>query len=171
MRLVWNPVHLGVPSPLHNRCGSPWVPLARVFTWVNIWRAKISGASLSPLARSPYLPARPHTACSSWQGKASGPTHTGWTKPLLHSPGLSCCRNKIRALTGHQTHCSETKINPNVPQLTSSLQIIISYIYTCHFKNKSKYFTESFTRYCPCTLGACVHAHLEKFLDFSFQLA
>ena len=38
-------------------------------------------------------------------------------------------------------------------------------------KKKSKYFTESFTRYCPCTLGACVHAHLEKFLDFSFQLA
>ena len=68
-------------------------------------------------------------------------------------------------------HCSETKFNPNVPQLTSSLQIIISYIYTCHFNKKSKYFTESFSRYCPCTLGACVHAHLEKFLDFSFQLA
>ena len=31
-------------------------------------------------------------------------------------------------------HCSETKFNPNLPQLTSSLQIIISYIYTCHFK-------------------------------------
>ena len=69
------------------------------------------------------------------------------------------------------THCSKTKFNPNIPQLTSSLQIIIYYIYTCHFNNKSKYFTESFSRYCPCMLGACVHAHLEKFLDFSFQLA
>ena len=68
-------------------------------------------------------------------------------------------------------HCSETKFNPNVPQLTSSPQIIKSYIYTCHFNKKSKYFTEFFTRYCPCTLGACVHAHLEKFLDFYFQLA
>ena len=54
------------------------------------------------------------------------------------------------------SHCSENKFNPNVLQLTSSLQIIISYIYTCHLK-KSKYFTEGFTRYWPCTLGACMH--------------
>ena len=69
------------------------------------------------------------------------------------------------------SHCSKTKFNPNVPQLTSFLQIIIPYICTCHFEKKLKYFTESVSRYCPCTLGACVHAHLEKFLDFSFQLA
>ena len=87
----------------------------------------------------------------------------------INSPANNACLLPSKAIVA-DPHCSETKFNPNVPQLTSSLQIIKSYIYTCHFNKKSKYFTESFTRYCPCTLGACVHAHLEKFLDFVLNL-
>ena len=39
-------------------------------------------------------------------------------------------------------HCSETKFNSNVPQLTGFLQIIISYIYLSYFIAFLKYFTE-----------------------------
>ena len=94
-------------------------------------------------------------------------------KKILSSVKFSKVEGKETDLILHKicTHCSKTKFNPNVPQLTSFLQIIIPYICTCHFEKKLKYFTESISRYCPCTLGACVHAHLEKFLDFSFQLA
>ena len=41
------------------------------------------------------------------------------------------------------THCSKTRFNPNVPQLTSSLQIIITHIYISHFIDFLKKITES----------------------------
>ena len=40
-------------------------------------------------------------------------------------------------------HCSKTRFNPNVPQLTSSLQIIITHIYISHFIDFLKKITES----------------------------
>ena len=43
-------------------------------------------------------------------------------------------------------HCYETRFNPNVPQLTCSLQIIISHIYISHFIDFLKYFTGSLTK-------------------------
>ena len=46
-------------------------------------------------------------------------------------------------------HCSETQFNPNVPQLTSFLQIIISHIYISNFIDFLKYFTESFFKNGP----------------------
>ena len=41
------------------------------------------------------------------------------------------------------SHCSKTRFNPNVPQLTSSLQIIITHIYISHFIDFLKKITES----------------------------
>ena len=43
----------------------------------------------------------------------------------------------------YETHCSKTRFNPNVPQLTSSLQIIITHIYISHFIDFLKKITES----------------------------
>ena len=41
------------------------------------------------------------------------------------------------------SHCSKTRFNLNVPQLTSSLQIIITHIYISHFIDFLKKITES----------------------------
>ena len=77
-----------------------------------------------------------------WQESPVSTTIT--TQPIteLEFPTVTVCPPR----GSNTAHYSKTRFNPSVPQLTSSLQIIITHIYISHFIDFLKYFTGSLTK-------------------------
>ena len=109
--------------------------------------AGVVGSSANELTRKVWATFKQNMLCESGlkdtpkdvfapQGSIAGLLPTLWVQ-------LDCNHT---SMSGFTSHCYETRFNPNVPQLTCSLQIIISHIYISHFIDFLKYFTGSLTK-------------------------
>ena len=102
---------------------------------------QVSGSRLCRLGKTEHYQLFEETGRFMAKPNNRWPQHVYPTLDNQNSFSFKTFSKEPHIATPH-SHCSETKFNSNVPQLTGFLQIIISYIYLSYFIAFLKYFTE-----------------------------